>query len=57
MEATIVLGTLFHHADLELLDPHGVAPDPSATLRPSRLEMRVKLRQAKPMTQPAATAN
>jgi len=34
MEGPLVLATLFHHADFELIDPNGTEPDPQATLRP-----------------------
>src|SRR5262249_24666280 len=42
MEGPIVLATLLHHADFELIAPRGAEPKPSATLRPSGgLQMRV----------------
>jgi len=34
MEGPIVLATLLHHADFELVDRRGAEPDPQATLRP-----------------------
>ncbi|MBX3187714.1 MAG: cytochrome P450 [Labilithrix sp.] len=45
MEGPLVLATLLHHADLELVDPEGATPEASATLRPrGGMPMRVRLR-------------
>jgi cytochrome P450 len=56
MEATLALATIFHHCDLELVNPGAVVPEPSATLRPSAVEMRVKLRGARASVAPSAAA-
>jgi len=45
MEGPLVLATLLHHADFELVDPRGAQPEPMATLRPKGgIAMRVALR-------------
>jgi cytochrome P450 len=47
MEGPLVLATLLHHADYELVDPRGTQPDSHATLRPrGGIPMRVTLRRA-----------
>jgi cytochrome P450 len=56
MEATLALATIFHHCDLELMNPGAVVPEPSATLRPSSVQMRVELRGARASVAPATTA-
>ena len=46
MEGPLVLATLLHHADFELVDARGATPEPMATLRPKGgIPMRVSLRE------------
>jgi len=45
MEGPLVLATLLHHADVELIDPKGAEPEASATLRANNgMPMRIKRR-------------
>jgi cytochrome P450 len=45
MEGPLVLATLLHRADFDLVDPRGAQPEPMATLRPrGGLPMRLSLR-------------
>jgi cytochrome P450 len=45
MEGPIVLASILRRAELELVDPAGAVPEPSATLRPKGgMPMRVRLR-------------
>ncbi len=48
MEGPLVLAAILQRADVELCDPKGAEPEPSATLRPSGgIPMRVRLRQTR----------
>lgn len=45
MEGPLVLASILHRADVDLIDPRGAEPEPSATLRPrGGLPMKVHLR-------------
>ena len=47
MEGPLVLATLLHHADFELVDPRGAEPEASATLRAKGgIPMRIRGRSA-----------
>ena len=54
MEGPLVLATLLHHADLELVEGAEVIPEAYATLRPKGIKMRVKLRSRTQVSQNAA---
>jgi len=57
MEGPLVLATLLHHADVELVDGRGSQPEAHATLRPKGgIRMRVKLRRPADAGASAATA-
>jgi len=48
MEGPLVLAAILQRADVELCDPKGAEPEPSATLRPhGGIPMRVRLRQTR----------